>query len=80
MTLHIEHVPDHVTQALEVRAAKEGKSVTEVAIEALAEGLQKAESLEKKRDLSRYRGKWIEDPEVEKALAEFERVDEDRSR
>jgi plasmid stability protein len=78
MTLHIEHVPDDVTQALEARAAEEGRSVADVAIEAMAKGLEQAHARAKKRDLSRFRGKWIEDPETDKALEEFERVEEDR--
>ena len=31
----------------------------------------------KKRDLSRYRGKWIEDPAVDAALKSFDEVDEE---
>ena len=79
MTLNIEQVPQAVEAALTRRAAEQGKSVPEVAIELMAQALG-VEPSPKKRDLSRYQGTWIEDPAVDEALKQFERVDEDQWR
>ena len=80
MTLNLEQLPKAVTDALARKAAQEGKTVPEVALEAMARGLGVQESGTKKRDLSRFRGKWIEDPAVDDALRQFERIDEDKWR
>jgi hypothetical protein len=78
MTLNLEQIPQQVSDALERKAAQEGKSVPEVALEAMAKGLGVASPAARKRDLSRYAGKWIEDPAVDEALRQFEQVEEDR--
>ena len=77
MTLNIEQVPVPVSDALARRAAAEGKSVPEVALEAMAKGLGIEEQVGRKRDLSRFSGTWIEDPAVDAALQTFEEIDED---
>jgi plasmid stability protein len=40
MTITIEHIPESVSKALEARARREGKSVPDVAVEILADGLR----------------------------------------
>jgi hypothetical protein len=77
MTLSIDQVPNEVSEALTRRAAEVGKSVPEVALEVLAEGLGIGEPVARKRDLSRFSGTWIEDPAVDTALRTFEEIDED---
>ena len=77
MTIQIDHVPTEVVETLMRRAAEEGKSVSAVALEALIKGLRRAVPVVRKRDLSRFSGTWIEDPEVDAALQTFREIDED---
>ena len=77
MTLHLDLLPSDVTEALQRKAAQEGKSVPEAALDALTTGLGLPTKTARKRDLSRYRGTWIEDPAVDEALQQFEQVDEE---
>jgi hypothetical protein len=77
MTINIDQVPNEVFEALSRRAAEEGKSVPEVALEALTKGLGMGEPVTRKRDLSRFSGTWVEDPAVDAALRTFEESDED---
>ena len=79
MTLTIEHLPVAVNDALESKARAEGKSVTEVAVDVLSRalGVEPKAPVKRKRDLSRFRGTWVEDPEFDKAMELFETIDED---
>ncbi|MCL2647457.1 MAG: hypothetical protein FWD61_10710 [Phycisphaerales bacterium] len=72
MTIILDNLPTHVTEALAKQAKLEGKSLQDVAAEAIVRGVAT-----RKRDLSRYRGKWIEDPAVDAALKSFDEVDEE---
>ena len=72
MTITLDKLPANVTEALQKQAQREGKSLQEVVAEAIVRGVGI-----KKRDLSRYRGKWIEDPAVDAALKSFDEVDEE---
>ena len=72
MTILLDNLPAHVTEALAKQADLEGKSLQEVTAEAVVRGVAT-----KKRDLSRYRGKWIEDPAVDAALKSFDEIDEE---
>jgi hypothetical protein len=74
MTLILEHLPEAVTQALEKRAKEEGRAVQDVAVEALRRGLETGPA---KRDLSDIVGSWVDDPEFDKAMKDFERVEPD---
>ena len=71
MTISIDQVPTEVSEALSRRAAEEGKSVPEVAMEVLTKGLGIVAPVTRKRDLSRFSGTWIEDPAVDAALQTF---------
>ena len=63
--------------AVRERAKAEGKSLNEVAVEALAEGLGLGGGEVVRRDLSDIAGTWKRDRAVEAALAAQDRVDED---
>ena len=73
MTLMLEHLPESLTKALEDRAQREGRSVQEIALDALRKGLEGSEL--PKRDLSDIVGTWKDDPAFDQALKDFERVD-----
>jgi len=70
-------VPLAVDSVLRDRAKQEGKSLNVVAIEAMERGLGLAESVRKFTDLDHLIGTWEEDPEFDRAMKDFERIDED---
>jgi hypothetical protein len=77
MQYTIRGIPPAVDQALRKRAQTSGKSLNEAAIEALAEGVGVADSPRKRRDLSDIVGTWLPDPQLEEALADQRRIDEE---
>jgi len=74
MTLTLTHLPKEVDDALRLRAQAQGKSVDEVALDLIREGLATT-ALPKRRDLSEFAGSWVSDPEVEAALWDQDRID-----
>jgi hypothetical protein len=77
MQYTIRGIPPAVDQALRKRAQTSGKSLNEAAIEALAEGVGVADSPRKRRDMSDIVGTWLPDPQLEEALADQRRIDEE---
>ena len=81
----LNNLPANVDQALHRKAATEGRSVQEVAAEAVARGLGVAENngappaqakaVDSSDWLSKYVGSWVEDPEFDEALKDFDRID-----
>jgi plasmid stability protein len=67
MTLTLDNIPEEVGDALRRRAEAEGKSVNEVAVEAIKTAMAGHDPV-RRRDLSEFAGSWISDPEVEAAL------------
>jgi hypothetical protein len=76
MQYTVRGVPKAVDEALRRRARVEGRSLNEVAIEALAEGLGLGAEPVIRRDLSDIAGTWKKDTAVEAALAAQDEVDE----
>jgi hypothetical protein len=77
MQYTIRGIPEAIDAAVRERARVEGKSLNEVAVEALTEGLGFGASEVVRRDLSDVVGTWKKDAAVEAALADQDRVDED---
>jgi hypothetical protein len=77
MQYTIRGIPPAVDEAARERARAEGKSLNEVALVALAEGLGLGEGDVVRRDLSDVVGTWKKDSAIEAALAGRDRVDED---
>lgn len=77
MQYTIRGIPTVIDAAVRERAEAEGKSLNEVAVEALAEGLGLGGGEVVRRDLSDIAGTWKRDRAVEAALAAQDRVDED---
>jgi plasmid stability protein len=77
MQYTLRNVPRHLDETLRRRARAEGRSLNDVAMEALARGAGLGEEKVRYRDLSGIAGTWVEDPECERVLAEQDRVDED---
>jgi plasmid stability protein len=77
MQYTIRNVPNSLDAALRRRARERGKSINEVAIEALARGVGATEERIRHRDLRFMIGTWQNDPEVDDAIAAQDTVDED---
>jgi hypothetical protein len=76
MQYTLRGVPAVVDEAIRERAKAEGKSLNEVAVEALADGLGLGDEEIVRRDLSDVVGTWRREAAVEAALAAQDRVDE----
>lgn len=77
MQYTIRNVPATLDQALRRAARQLGKSLNEVAIEALARGAGVTPDRVRQRDLGDIAGTWHEDAAFDKALAAQDRVDEE---
>ena len=75
MQYTIRGIPVPLDTAIRERARAEGKSLNEVALDALAEGLGVGRDRTVRRDLSDVAGTWRKDAELEKALGEQDRID-----
>lgn len=76
MQYTIRNIPDYLDAALRDCARREGKSLNEVAVAALARGAGLAESKRVKRDLSDIVGTWQEDPAFDAAISDQQQIDE----
>jgi hypothetical protein len=75
MQYTLRGIPAAVDEALRARASSESKSLNEVAVEALAEGLGLGDEEVVRRDLSDIVGTWRKEAAVEAALAAQDQVD-----
>lgn len=77
MQYTIRGIPLTVDVALRERARAAGKSLNEVAIEALAEGAGVTSVPRQRRNLDDIAGTWIADKAFEEAIADQDQIDED---
>ena len=73
----IRAVPAAIDRAVRQRAKREAKSLNAVVVEAIARGLELDARPAVHTDLDHLIGTWQEDPEFDRAVAAFERIDED---
>jgi len=73
----IRNVPKVVDRALRREAEREAKSLNEVALEALARGAGVKGEIHEHHDLDFLFGSWVDDPTVDRALADQRLVDVD---
>jgi plasmid stability protein len=76
MQYTLRKIPSEVDKALRRRARKEGKSLNEVAIEALSRGAG-VETTAQNHELDFAISSWIEDPEFDKAMENQRQIDAD---
>ncbi len=76
MQYTIRGIPPAVDEAIRERARAEGKSINEIAVAALADGLGLGAEDIVQRDLSDVAGTWVEEAAVNAAIAAQDRVDE----
>jgi hypothetical protein len=77
MQYTIRNVPGTLDEALRRAARERGKSLNEVAIEALARGAGVTGDRNRQRDLSDIAGTWRNDPAFDSALAAQDSIDQD---
>lgn len=77
MQYTIRSIPPHVDRALRERSTREGKSLNEVAIEALERGLDLEGHPVRRRDLGEIAGSWVRDREVDRVLDDQRKIDPD---
>jgi plasmid stability protein len=76
MQYTIRNIPEHLDAALRSSARASGKSLNEIAIEALERGAGISGAPRRQRDLSDIAGTWQEDPEFDRAIADQDKIDE----
>ncbi len=76
MQYTIRNIPDHLDEALRSSAHKQGKSLNEVAVEALARGAGVNQRPTRQRDLGDMAGTWRKDSAFDNALAAQDTIDE----
>ncbi len=76
MQYTIRKVPHILDEALRRAARARGKSLNEVAIEALARGSGVTGESRRQRDLGDIAGTWRKDPAFDRALAAQDTIDE----
>jgi hypothetical protein len=75
MQYTIRNIPDPVDAALRRSARELGKSLNEVAVEAMARGAGLTETRSRQRDLGDIAGSWRKDPAFDRALATQDTID-----
>jgi len=77
MQYTIRNIPDVVDAALRRAAQTQGKSLNDVAIEALARGAGVTGEILRQRDLSDIAGTWREDPAFDQAITSQDAIDKE---
>jgi plasmid stability protein len=77
MQYTIRNVPEHLDAALRAAAREQGKSLNDVAVQALARGAGVEDTPRRRRDLSDVASSWHEDAAFDSALAAQDVVDEE---
>jgi hypothetical protein len=71
----IRSIPERTDRLLRETAAVEGASLNRVALDALAKGLGAGGEAAENHDLDDLAGSWVADPECDRVLEEFGRID-----
>ena len=77
MQYTIRNIPDALDVALRERARSEKKSLNQVAVETLARALGLGRRPAHHRDLEDLAGRWQDDPDFDRAIADQDQIDED---
>jgi hypothetical protein len=77
MQYTIRNVPEILDEALRRTARERGKSLNEVAIEALARGAGITQNRSRQRDVGDIAGTWHKDAAFDSALAAQDTIDEE---
>jgi len=75
MQYTLRNIPEALDKALREKARRDGKSLNQVAIEALSRALGVGPEAVPYRDLSDIAGTWVEDPEMDQVLEAQRQID-----
>jgi len=75
MQYTIRNIPSNLDRTLRQRARELKKSLNEVTLEALLQGTGMRGAPIQHRDLGDVAGTWVEDPEIDEALADQRRIE-----
>ena len=76
MQYTLRGIPPAVDEAVRERARAEGKSINDIAVAALADGIGLGSAEIVRRDLSDVIGTWVEDEAVDAVLSAQDSIDE----
>ncbi len=76
MQYTIRNVPDYLDSTLRNAAREQGKSLNDVAVQALVRGAGIQEVKRRQRNLGDIAGSWRKDPAFDRAIAAQDTVDE----
>lgn len=71
----VRQVPRRLDEALRLAARRQGKSLNEIALDALAQGLGLAGEPIQHHDLDALAGSWVEDPAFDEAIRAQDQID-----
>jgi hypothetical protein len=71
----LRNIPKDLDKALRRQARKEGRSLNQIALEALMRGAGIGSEVTKNHDLDFLIGTWVEDPEFDKVVEDMRRID-----
>lgn len=71
----IRGIPEYLDQAARKKAQKTGNSLNSILVEALQYGLEVSEHPPQYTDMDDLAGTWVEDPDIDNALKEFDSID-----
>jgi predicted nucleotidyltransferase len=75
MQYTLRKIPADLDKTLRQKARKDGRSLNEIAIEALTHGAGIGAAIMKNHDLDFAIGTWVEDAEFDKSMADQRRID-----
>ena len=73
----IRAVPEDLDEAVRKHSVREGTSLNSYVVDALRRGVGLSDTPPRFHDLDHLSGSWVKDKACEKALKEFDRIDED---
>ena len=75
MQYTIRNVPKAVDQALRKKAKAEGKTLNDIAVDAIKKGLELSGAPVRYTDLDFLIGTWVEDPKFDEAIEAQDQID-----
>jgi len=73
----VRAIPARVDRELRKRADREKKSLNSLIVEIISASVSSEGPRPRRRDMRKFSGIWADDPEFDRAMEEFERIDEE---
>ena len=72
----VRKIPEELDQKLRVASKETSKSLNTLIIETLEKQFVHSEGKPRFKDLNRFSGRWEEDPEFDRAVNQFDKIDD----